>query len=175
LNKTHSHELLIGKTNLKMQTKINYVRGDATYPQGNGNKIIVHICNDIGAWGKGFVLSISKRWKGPEHSYKAWHRSQTNFTLGQVQFVQVEADTYVVNLIGQRNIRKDKNGVPPIQYDAVRTGLQQVAEFANNHNATIHMPRIGCGLAGGKWEIISSIIEDKFCVQGISVTVYDLL
>jgi len=35
---------------------INYTTGDATDPITEGNKIIVHICNDIGGWGK--VLSV---------------------------------------------------------------------------------------------------------------------
>ncbi len=42
--------------------QINYVKGDATAPIGIGNKIIVHICNDIGRWGKGFVMALSKKW-----------------------------------------------------------------------------------------------------------------
>lgn len=29
---------------------INYIRGDATQPAGDGNTIIVHVCNDIGAF-----------------------------------------------------------------------------------------------------------------------------
>jgi O-acetyl-ADP-ribose deacetylase (regulator of RNase III) len=45
---------------------INYIKGDATAPISKGEKIICHICNDIGGWGKGFVLAISKRWKEPE-------------------------------------------------------------------------------------------------------------
>lgn len=36
---------------------INYIRGDATQPAGDGNRIIVHVCNDIGAWGKGLLGS----------------------------------------------------------------------------------------------------------------------
>lgn len=43
--------------------EINYLKGDATNPASAGNKIIVHVCNDIGGWGKGFVMAISKRWK----------------------------------------------------------------------------------------------------------------
>ena len=155
-------------------TEIKIINGDATYPNCDGNKVIVHICNDIGAWGKGFVLAISKRWKQPEYSYKAWYRSYENFTLGKVQFIQVEPDTWVANMIGQRNIRSDKNGTAPIRYDAVRTALQKVVAFARKNNATVHMPRIGCGLAGGRWETISSIIEQEICGQGVPVTVYDL-
>jgi len=35
------------------------------------------------------------------------------------------------------------------------------------------MPRIGCGLAGGKWEEIESIISDELTSQGIEVSVYE--
>src|SRR5262249_53591734 len=101
--------------------KIDYVIGDATAPVAEGCKIIVHICNDIGAWGRGFVVALSRRWPEPEARYRAWHRGEANapFELGQVQFVQVKADTWVANLIGQHDIRSAK-GTPPIRYDAVR-------------------------------------------------------
>jgi len=42
-----------------------FVNGDATEPVGDGNKIIVHICNDLGGRSKGFVLAISKKWAEP--------------------------------------------------------------------------------------------------------------
>jgi hypothetical protein len=39
------------------------LKGDATSPQAKGPKVIAHVCNDIGAWGKGFaaVDVIAKR------------------------------------------------------------------------------------------------------------------
>jgi O-acetyl-ADP-ribose deacetylase (regulator of RNase III) len=49
-----------------------------------------------------------------------------------------------------------------------------VAVFAREHRASVAMPRIGCGLAGGTWEEIEPIIRDTLCAQGVSVTVYDL-
>lgn len=30
---------------------IQYIKGDATSPKGTDNKIIVHVCNDVGGWG----------------------------------------------------------------------------------------------------------------------------
>jgi hypothetical protein len=36
------------------------------------------------------------------------------------------------------------------------------------------MPRIGAGLAGGKWDDIQPIIQDVLCSQGVDVYVYDL-
>lgn len=61
---------------------INYLKADATIPQTEGNIIISHICNDIGAWGKGFVMAISKRWKGPAKQYKQWYKEGEDFALG---------------------------------------------------------------------------------------------
>ena len=69
-----------------------YTKGDATKPVSSTNKIIVHVCNDIGGWGRGFVLAISARWKKPEQEYRRWFQSNENFALGEVQFVQVEQD-----------------------------------------------------------------------------------
>lgn len=39
-----------------MSTSITYLKGDATKPATEGNKIIVHICNDIGGWGYLFMI-----------------------------------------------------------------------------------------------------------------------
>jgi len=147
--------------------------GDATAPTAEGNKIIAHICNDQGAWGKGFVLALSRRWKQPADAFKAWFKEKSRFELGEVQFVQVEADVWVVNMIAQHGLRP-QNGVPPIRYDAVRACLEKVASKAKELEATVHMPRIGCGLAGGEWSRIEPIVVDALCERGIAVTVYDL-
>jgi O-acetyl-ADP-ribose deacetylase (regulator of RNase III) len=152
---------------------IQYRKGNATAPQSENNKIIVHICNDIGGWGKGFVMAISKRWKKPENQYREWFKSKDGFELGKVQFVQVEEDLWVANLIGQHKINKDENGNAPIRYDAIEDGLKEVASFAKESNASVHMPRIGCGLAGGKWEMIEPIILQRLSNNDVEVVVYD--
>lgn len=153
--------------------EIEYKNGDATNPTNKGNKIIVHICNDIGRWGKGFVLAISKRWKAPESKYRSWYQSKDNFNLGEVQFVQVEQDIWIANLIGQHRINKDENGNAPIRYDAIEEGLKKVADFAIDISASTHMPRIGCGLAGGKSEVIEPLIIETISKKDITTTVYD--
>ena len=153
---------------------INYLKADATIPQTEGNIIISHICNDIGAGGKGFVMAISKRWKEPAKQYKQWYKEGKDFALGAVQFVAVEENVWVANIIGQHKIYKDENGNPPIRYEAVKEGLQQVAGFAQKINAKVQMPRIGCGLAGGSWDEIEAIIEDTLLQKGIEVFVCDI-
>ena len=157
-------------------SEITYLKGDATCSQAKGRKIICHICNDIGKWRKGLVLAISRRWKDPEEQFKAWHRGDTSqrFALGEVQLVQVEPTLWVANLVGQRGLTSKKRSEPPIRYDALRLGLASVREHAARLGASVHMPRIGCGLAGGRWELIEPIIQGELVAHGAEVTVYDL-
>ena len=154
---------------------ITYLIGDATQPIGEGLKIIVHVCNDIGAWGRGFVMEISKKWPEPERCYRSWHRGEEckPFALGEVQFVKVSDSIWVANLIGQRDV-KPQNGIPPVRYEAIQKGLKTISTEAKRNEATIHMPRIGCGLAGGQWGKVGKIVEEELINQGVPVTVYDL-
>jgi len=55
----------------------------------------------------------------------------------------------------------------------VETALTTVAEHARELDASVHMPRIGCGLAGGRWEEIEPIIGRTLIKNGVPVTVYD--
>ena len=153
---------------------ITYISGDATSPIADGHKIIAHICNDIGAWGKGFVVAISRKWSLPESAFKDWYanREENDFALGAIRVVPVTEDISVANMIGQRDIRS-RNGVPPIRYDAVRKCLSALREEAQSTHSSIHMPRIGCGLAGGEWSEIEPIILNELSNHDLAVTVYD--
>lgn len=154
---------------------IKYIVGDATQPMGEGPKILAHVCNDVGGWGRGFVMAISRRWPEPEKHYRAWHHGEKNqpFALGEVQFVKVGDNLWVANIIGQRDVRTIE-GIPPVRYDAIRKGLKAVAVEAKKTAASVHMPRIGCGLAGGRWEEVGKMIEEELTHHGVAVSVYDL-
>ncbi|MFF7394452.1 macro domain-containing protein [Streptomyces scabiei] len=153
---------------------ITYVQGDATVPLGKGVKVIAHVCNDLGGWGKGFVLALSRRWPEPEAAYRAWHRDRASndFGLGAARFVQVGRYTWVANLIGQHGTRTGSKGVP-VRYEAIDTALGLLADKTLELDASVHMPRIGCGLAGGKWSRVEPLILDRLVRRGIAVTVYD--
>ncbi|MGW7411053.1 macro domain-containing protein [Streptomyces sp. NPDC054863] len=153
---------------------LKIIPGDATDPRAKGPKIIAHLCNDLGGWGKGFVVALSRRWPGPEKEYRRWHRERAgnDFGLGAVQLVQVRADIWVANMVAQRGIRTGSGG-PPIRYDAVGRSLEAVAAHALTHQASVHMPRIGCGLAGGRWERIEPLITRSLSARGVATTVYD--
>lgn len=149
---------------------ITYLKGDATNPQSDGNKIIIHICNDINGWGAEFVLALSKKWKEPEQQYHNWFKSKSNFVLGEIQLVPVEKDIWVINMIAQEGFSSP--GKPAIRYEALRNCLKKVSQESKNLSTTIHCPRIGAGLAGGRWNIIEEIINEE--LKNFNVFVYDL-
>lgn len=158
---------------------ITYLVGDATRPQSDGNKIIAHVCNNIGAWGKGFVLAISKRWRSPETMYKGWYAGamrtdhDEKFGLGNIQIVRAEQGIWVANMVAQDGIYA-KKGIPPIRYEFVEECLSKLAMKSIDMSASVHMPRIGCGLAGGSWDKIEEIINRTLVRNNINVFVYDL-
>jgi O-acetyl-ADP-ribose deacetylase (regulator of RNase III) len=152
---------------------INFIKGDATQPQCDGIAIIAHICNNENKWGKGFVLAISKKWIDVKLDYHEWAKTES-FQLGNIKLVKidgVEPDIFVANMIAQNGIYP-KNNIPPIRYEALESCLTKLAIIAKEKNASIHMPRIGCGLAGGEWNKVESIINK--CLHDIPVTIYDL-
>lgn len=146
---------------------LNYVKGDATKPDGDGNKVIMHICNNQGGWGAGFVVALSKKWKLPEQKYREWSK-QDNFQLGNTQFVGVGGNIVIANMVAQ-----DGFGGVAVKYDKLRQCIKQVCQYAKSVNASVHAPRIGTGLGGGSWDKIEPIIKEELCDQGIEVTIYD--
>lgn len=158
---------------------MEYIIGDAVRPAGPGNKLIIHIVNDIGLWGAGFVLALSRRWAAPEKAYRQWSRgNEQPFALGEVQFVSVmhsanaEAGTiHVANMVAQRGVHNDLNPMP-LRLDALEECLQKVEDWSAAFSAIVHAPRIGCGLAGGKWEDVEKLIN-KFEFANYT-TIYDL-
>lgn len=154
---------------------IHYITGDATEPIGEGNKIIAHIVNDVGKWGAGFTASLSKRWPHLKSEYLKWWAGRTplSFDLGQVQVIYMGGYIWVANLVGQHGVYSKANP-EPINYTAVRKGLKGVEYYTRLPKSTVHMPRIGCGLARGKWELIEPIIREELCDKGIEVYVYGL-
>ncbi len=155
-------------------SRIVYTRGDATHPLGVAPNIIAHCCNNLGVWGAGFVLAISKRWPDPEREYRAWAKQFAGayMPLGAVQLVAVAEQITVANIIGQHGVSA-WNGVPPIRYEALACGFERVATAALRAGASVHMPRLGCGLAGGQWDKVEPLIERHLCSRGVEAIVYD--
>jgi Zn-dependent peptidase ImmA (M78 family) len=149
------------------------VIGDATTPQGEGRKLIVHLVNDATPnWGGEFASALRRRYPEAQHSFRAWvQEDRSNLSLGRVHVVDLPPDIAVATMIAQRGWRPSVR--PRIRYVALREGLQTVAKIATERDATVHLPRIGTGGAGGRWEIVAELIDQVLVARGIRVTVYD--
>ena len=94
--------------------------------------------------------------------------------MGAVQFVQVTEDIQIANMLAQNGLFHWKGNPKPIDYSAVESALRLLTWRAARQKATIHMPRIGCGLARGKWEEVEPLIKKAIVQEDVSIYVYDL-
>jgi len=154
--------------------QITYLRGDATRPRGTGLRILAHIVSDRAlVWGAGFGRAVRKKWPKVQDEFAQWAvRQRGNLTLGNLHISSVDDSLVVAHLVAQHGIGPSKT--PRVRYGAIESSLRKLAEFAAAKSATVHMPRIGTGQAGGSWEIVGEIIEDTLCKKKVEVTVYDL-
>ena len=117
-------------------------------------------------WGGGFALEVRKRWPQVQSSFEQDGQLQ----LGSIHVTDVSADTAAVAMVAQHGYRKGPK--PGIRYRFLDNALAKLADLAVERRASIHLPLIGAGQAGGDWDVISELIEDRLVRRGISVTVY---
>ncbi len=176
----HYRPRIVGVARTKIPGKpqtneITYLRGDALEPRGTGKRIIAHIVNDkTPNWGAGFPLVIKKRWPFVQKDFRDWVTlDRSNLALGNIHSSIVsEEGLIIVHMIAQHGYGRSKK--PRIRYGALRICLENLSKIALQTSASIHMPRIGTGQAGGNWWIISGLIDEALLRQNNKVTVYDL-
>lgn len=117
--------------------------------------IIIHQVNCKRTMGSGVALAIRRKWP---KVYKAYIK-YSEVKLGMVQVVKIKENLYVINLFGQEGYGRDRRYT---DYSALQTCLKKVRDWKtkNHPNLKIYIPyKIGCGNAGGDWDIVSKIIE----------------
>ena len=168
--------------------KINYVVGNAIEPIGDSNKLVVHCCNALGFMGAGIAAAIRQKWPHVYKDYSKFCKKSEDYPsclLGEVQFVKAEDGIVIANIIGQNDCGPTIIGdvsIPPVDYRALEVGFAKIKKSIIEGQrkspdakvVTIHMPRIGCGLAGGEWGFIELILDSVFGNTNWEITVYDL-
>jgi len=154
--------------------KISYVRGDATQVRGSGPKILTQLVNDKAqTWGGGLSLAVRLKWPEVQKAYTNWFTKEvTSPRLGKVHFTNAAEGFIVASIIAQSGYGDSAR--PRIRYGALERGLAEIGEKAKEIHASIHMSRLGCGEAGGSWNIVGELVEMNLTSHGIPVTVYDL-
>jgi Zn-dependent peptidase ImmA (M78 family)/O-acetyl-ADP-ribose deacetylase (regulator of RNase III) len=156
------------------QNQIIYLKGDATSPVGQGPKVIAHVINDkTPNWGgNGFATFLARKWPMAQYDFRQWAQATGGLHLGSSHSTKVDENTYIFHMIAQHGYGESAR--PRLRYDSLETSLRSLAVFARQHNASVHMPRIGAGQARGSWPLIAELILESLCATDISVAVYDL-
>jgi O-acetyl-ADP-ribose deacetylase (regulator of RNase III) len=153
---------------------LTFLRGDATRPRGPGEKIVVQVVNDATPnWGgKGFSMAVLRRWPQLQDEFRSWANSTPrSLSLGRMHVTQAEPDTQVASLVAQRGYGPSAS--PRIRYGALKSALEQLAKIAVETRAAVHMPRIGCGQAGGSWDVVEELLTMTLGAARIPICVYD--
>jgi O-acetyl-ADP-ribose deacetylase (regulator of RNase III) len=121
--------------------------------------VIIHGCNCMCEMGKGIALAIKQQFPqayiadvqtGKGNRLKLGSFSSATVDTGRGSFVVVNA--YTQFDFKGKGIQAD--------YAAIRRAMLAIArDFATRR---IGYPKIGAGLAGGDWSIISAIIDEEF-------------
>ena len=143
------------------------------YKQGDilatDEKKIAHGCNCSGGFGSGFAKSVAELYPNVKASY-LYHHNTCGWRLGYVQVVAVDdaSGREIANCTTQQRYGRPDEG-PYVSYPAIRQVIQQLVKKWSEGFA---MPKIGAGLAGGNWDVISKIIEEE--CGDVEVRVYTL-
>ena len=154
--------------------EIAFVTGDATQPHGDGPRLIAHVVNDkTPNWGGAFARALREEYPVAQTQFLEWVSTDRNrLRLGAVHLAEVDTDLAVATMVAQRGYGPSARG--RLRYDALRSALISVAEEARRRDASVHMPRIGAGMAGGDWSVIAELIEIELVARGVATTVYSL-
>lgn len=141
--------------------------------------IIAHVVSDSAhAWGTvGIAGTLGRNLPDAAKAFRSWSvASPENLTLGNVHTVTVltasGTTVTVASLVAQRGY--GPSAAPRLAYTELAAALEKVADLASRTGAEVHMPRIGAGQAGGRWDLIQAVIERTMLDRGVSVVVYTL-
>lgn len=133
--------------------KIRYEQGDLL---AGPQRVKCHGANALGVMGAGVALQIKKKWPNVFEIYQLRHQT-FGLKLGEIIPVYTTDGFLILNCITQQNTGTHQRQV---DYDAVETIFRQINDKVLDWEVSeVAMPRIGAGLAGGDWNIISEIIE----------------
>jgi len=132
--------------------KIEYVKGDLFSTDA---KYIIHGCNAQGVMGSGVAKIIRERYPEAYDEYRRFFEVEGNLVLGDVIWAESNGK-WICNAITQQFYGRD--GQRYVSYDAVAQAMWEINKFCPG---PVAMPKIGAGLGGGDWNVISAIIESE--------------
>lgn len=153
---------------------IAYLQGDVLRPRGTGPRMVLMLVNDAARrWGGGLAHTAARRFPGAQDAFSTWISGlPRRERLGQALFTDVGNGVTLASLVAQEGY--GASNAPRVRYTALSRALARVAEEAARLGASVHMPRLGAGGAGGSWDVVEGIVTDLLVDRDIPTTVYEL-
>lgn len=169
-----------------MTGKLSYKIGDLIEAGLSGEvQILGHGCNCYVTMGNGIAPLIKIAFP---YAYEADLQTTKGdiSKLGTVSIAEPEEFGYdpfgpiVFNLYTQHGFWGRNKGLRDLDYNAIYNALSSMAEHLDRYDYgdadchTVGLPKIGCGLASGDWDIVELMIKKTLCNAGHNVTIYVL-
>lgn len=131
--------------------------------------VIIHGCNCFNTMGAGVARQIAMKYP------TAWVADQKTkkgdkSKLGRYSYATGNDGKIIINAYTQFEYGRDKE---LIYYDALETVLHSICKDFDT-TKYFAMPKIGCGLAGGDWDKVKSILKGVSTYYDKVFTVYYL-
>jgi O-acetyl-ADP-ribose deacetylase (regulator of RNase III) len=154
---------------------LKFVSSDITELPPTGPVLVAHVVNDAAhAWGqRGVAKALARHYPRAASAFRSWTvASPDNLRLGNVHLVDVgqERPVWIASMVAQRGYGPSLD--TRLIYHALATALEQVSDAAKRADASVHIPRIGAGQAGGRWDLIEQEIDRSLVRAGLDVTVH---
>lgn len=160
------------------ESKMKYVQGDLiTELQSGQMDVIAHQANCFCKGRRGIAPLIFKAFPEAKAADDATVIGDSK-KMGTFSAANTSNGGRVYNLYGQYHF-DNKRSDYGTDYDALWSALVKMEVeireiFSDRNEIDIGFPLIGCGLAGGDWKIVSSMIASIFDLPQYNIYIYTL-
>jgi O-acetyl-ADP-ribose deacetylase (regulator of RNase III) len=153
-------------------SRLTYVTGDLlrVRPCEHGWHVVAHVVNNVPAFGAGLAAQMARVWPDTKKQYYEWSKSST-FQLGRVEMQMLSSGLVVAHLLAQNGLPAHDNP-RPLDYEKLAQCLKTLGvRLQELEQSSLHIPRLGCGLARGLWPVVATLLEQNI-PAAIPITVY---
>ena len=133
--------------------------------------VIIHGCNCFCTMGAGIAKSIKEHFPEAYMSDLKTVKGDKS-KLGSFSFAKHEIGNKELTIINAYTQFHWKGSGTKADYDAIRGVFSQIKDRYSGRR--IGYPKIGAGLAGGDWTLISRIITEELAGENHTLVVYEL-
>lgn len=127
--------------------------------------VIAHGCNCKNMMGAGLAPKMAKAFGCDKFELESGEHDGDINKLGCIDYEMVTQEGLVaVNLYSQYNPGAN------LDYEALTLGLRKMNSVFKGKK--VALPQIGCGIAGGSWSVVKTIIQKEMADCDVTVVIF---